>query len=44
MIARWKDIRHDKCQIGSREAISKRIETEPKTGASVRIKCTSQYG
>lgn len=34
----------DKCQRGSREAISKRRGTEPKTGAAVRIKCTSQYG
>ena len=33
-----------KCQRGSREAISKRRGTEPKTGAAVRIKCTSQYG
>ena len=34
----------DKRQRGSREAISKRRGTEPKTGATVRVKCTSQYG
>ena len=33
-----------KRQRGSREAISKRRGTEPKTGATVRVKCTSQYG
>ena len=32
------------CQRGSREAISKRRGTEPKTRAAIRIKCTSQYG
>ena len=33
----------DKRQRGSREAISKRRGAEPKTGAAVRVKCTSQY-